>query len=402
MWQGKVLTFLLLLSVPSWTITLQDMLQRCHQEQPFETMLLLQHRKQLQCNEMEKVAAVATWPMLRFTNEASFYLVRSQSTEMLALICLTESREMNMEMWQALATNLNNMRHVRLILLLQEEHEVFSLREFLTELTDITQELGFRKVVLLSATGNAFQLQPYAKESWLSINPKSSEPIFNSFSNYQQLVARTLPDQMITRSLIYKDKKTGQQKFTGFVARLITEFARKHNITLQMQREVEIGKIIPLMLLRNMTLNGTLNLLMTLCGYEVNNELGLFSYPYDLPSWFIMVPCAREIPTARVYLLLWNWKMLMLSLISYIVFAVLDSSVICLLLRIKLDWSTLLFNERLISGVLGQAVSLKTNYTISSRVIQAQLFIVGLLPNGESLEGNRKCSSSEDSVSIAA
>ncbi|KAH8302740.1 hypothetical protein KR044_010240 [Drosophila immigrans] len=378
MWQGKVSTLLLLLGVPSWTIslTLQETLQLSYQEQPFETLLLLQHRRQLECNEMKQVAATGNWPMLRLSNEADFYLRSSQSSEMLALICLTESRTMNWEMWQALATNLNNMRQVRVLLVLQEEHPV---QQLLQELTVITQQLSFPHVVLLATSGQLFRLQPYAQQSWLRIRRNRSRPIFGSLNNFHLLVARTLPDQMSSRSLVYKDKQTGKQKFTGFVARLITEFAMKHNISLQMQREVAVGEKFPLVLLRNMTLNGTLNLPMTLCGFEVSSALGIYSYPFDMPSWFIMVPCAREISTAQVYLLLWNWKMLTLSIFSYTVFALLDTALGCLLRGNSFSWSSLLFNERMISGILGQAVSYRPNSTLSSRVIQAQLFIVGLL-----------------------
>ncbi|KAH8372411.1 hypothetical protein KR093_011389 [Drosophila rubida] len=378
MWQAEVSTLLLLLSVPSWTITLQETLQRSHNEHHFETILLLQHRNQLPCDGMEQMAAAATWPTLRLNNEANYYLRSSQSTEMLALICLDQSQQINTETWQALATNLNNMRHVRVLVLL-EEVKARALQQIQNELTEITQQLGFPHVVLLLSTGSAYQLQPYAKQPWLRIQPNSSRPIFSNLDNYHRLVARTLPDQMRARSLVYKDKKTGQLKFTGFVARLITEFATKHNITLQMEREVETGEKFPLVVLRNMTLNGTLNLPMTLCGYEVSTELGIFSYPFDMPSWFIMVPCAREIPRAQVYLLLWNWKVLTLMLISYIVFTLLDATVSCVLMGKKLAWNTLLFNERMISGILGQGAFNRSNYTTSFRVVQAQLFIVGVL-----------------------
>ncbi|KAL7732239.1 hypothetical protein ACLKA6_018477 [Drosophila palustris] len=128
-----------------------------------------------------------------------------------------------------------------------------------------------------------------------------------------------------------------------------------------------------------MSLNGTLNLPITLCGYELPSEIGIFTYPYDITSWFIMVPCAREISTAEVYVMLVNWKMLALLLISYGLFVLLDFCLTSLLMRKKFDWTNLMCNERMISGILGQPSSLWPHYTISSRMTQAQLFIVGLM-----------------------
>ncbi|XP_060651559.1 uncharacterized protein LOC132788245, partial [Drosophila nasuta] len=347
---------------------------RIRHEQPFETMLLLQHGKQLRCNEMEKVAAAATWPMLRLTNEANFYLMRSQSTEMLALICLTESREMNMEMWQALATNLNNMRHVRLLLL---QHEAQSLGQPFEELSDITQELKFPHVVLFATTGILYRLQPYASQHWLQLN--TMRHIFMKQHNYQHLVAHTLPDQITSLSLVYVDKKTQRLRMTGFVARLMQEFTRVHNITLRWQRPVIAGEELSIILLRNMTLNGTLNLPITLCGFEHDSSSGLYSYPYDIPSWFIMVPCPRQMATAQVYRVLFNWRMLSLLFGSYCIFVLLDSMLSCLLTRSKFEWTNLICNERMISGIIGQSLDIRAHSTLSSRITQAQLFIVGLM-----------------------
>lgn len=376
MWQVAVL---LLLVVPCWTLTLQETLQRSYQEQSFETILLLQHKKQLACHQMEQVMEAATWPALRFNNEANFYLRHSQSSEMLALICLTGHKEMDTEMWQALAKNLYNMRHVRLLLLQQQQQEEEEFVEQLfEELRVMTEELQFPHVLLLFvASGNAFRLQPYADRSWLTIDNITS--IFVKLQNYQRHVARTLPDQISASSMAFIDKKTGQLRLAGFVSRLIQEFTRNHNITLQLQREVVIGEELSIILLRNMSLNGTLNLPITLCGYELASEVGIFSYPYDMTSWSIMVPCAREIPTADVYVLVFNWRMLTLLLMSYALFVLLDFCLTSLLMRKNFDWTNLMCNERMISGILGQPSSLWPHYTISSRMTQAQLFIVGLM-----------------------
>ncbi|KAH8302144.1 hypothetical protein KR044_003285 [Drosophila immigrans] len=376
MWQVVVLN-VLLLAMPSWTVswTLQETLKRSHDEQPFETLLLLQHRRQLECNEMKQVAATGTYPMLRLSNEANFYLRSNQSSEMLALICLTESRTMNWEMWQALATNLNNMRQVRLLLL---QHSTQSLQQLFNELPVITRQLSFPHVVLLATSGQLYRLQPYKSEHWLQLSVWHQR-IFVAQHNYELLVAHTLPDQITSLSLVYTDKRTQQLRMTGFVARLMQEFTRVHNISLRWLRPVVAGEELSLILLRNMTQNGSLNLPITLCGFEADSALGIYSYPYDIPSWFIMVPCPRHIPTAQLFPVLFNWRMLSLLVACYGIFVLLDSSLACLLTTSQFDWTNLVCNERVISGIIGQSLEIRAHATLSSKITQAQLFVVGLV-----------------------
>lgn len=378
MWPAVVATLLLLDSTGNLALTVNELLKRSHQEQHCETLLLLRHSRQLPCSQMEQVAAAATWPVLRLSSEANFYLKSSQSTEMLALICLTGHVEMDLALWQALANNLYNMRHARLLLLLQQA-TAQPLQQQLRELANTARQLHFPHVVLLQlATGNAYQLQPYAKEHWLQLQPTSS-PIFARQYNYHRLTARTLPDQVSPRSLGYRDRKTGELRMTGFVAKLMQEFARVHNISLRWQRQVIIGHQLSIIMLRNMTLNGTLQLPITLCGYELPTKEGYYTYPFDVAEWFVIVPCAQERPTAEVYLIVCSWNMLVVLLGSYCVFALLDTCFGWLLMQQQVDWTNLVFNERMISGIIGQPCKLYAHATNSSRLAHAQLFLLSLI-----------------------
>ncbi|EDW69627.1 uncharacterized protein Ir67a [Drosophila virilis] len=306
MWPAVVPTLLLLGSTGNLALTVNELLKRSHQEQHCETLLLLRHSRQLPCSQMEQVAAAATWPVLRFSSEANFYLKSSQSTEMLALICLTSDVKMDLALWQALANNLYNMRHARLLLLLQH-----ATVQQLRALANTARQLHFPHVVLLQlGTGNAYQLQPYAKEHWLQLQPNSS-PIFARQYNYHGLTARTLPDQVSPRSLGYRDRKTGELRMTGFVAKLMQEFARVH--------------------------------------------------------------------TAEVYQIVCSWNMLVVLLGSYCVFALLDTCFGWLLMQQQVDWTNLVFNERMISGIIGQPCKLYAHATNSGRLAHAQLFLLGLI-----------------------
>lgn len=373
MWQGAVFLLVLIqLSPANCILSLKEALKQSYQEQKFETILLLHHPGQTECKELEKAAS--SWPVLRLNTQANFKLRQRHNSEMLAMICLSENWEINKELWQALAQNLYNMRHVR-VLMWQEQHNLTQFKN----LGALPQQLKFHHVVLLSATGEVYRLQPYAANNWLRIDQPGKSFIFSKTYNYNMLNSSTLPDQIASLSLIYKDKRTNKLRMTGFVARLIQEFARMHNISLHWQRPVIPGEQLSSILLRNMTLNGTLNLPITLCGYELPNELGIYSYPFDIPSWFITVPCAREVPIAKVYVLLFGPRMLALLFASYGIFVLIDSCLSFLLIKKKFDWTNLLLNERMISGILGQSSKLSTQKTISSHFTQAQLFIVGMM-----------------------
>lgn len=372
MWQGAVLLVFLQLSPASCILSLKEALDQSYQDQHFATIMLLHHPKQRECKQLQQ--AVASWPMLRFNTQANFKLKETQNTEMLAMICLSESWKINMELWQTLAQNLYNMRHIR-VLMWQEQSNLSIFKS----LAEMAQQFQFHHVVVLPSSGEAYRLQPFAAENWLRIDQQTNSSIFAKTYNFHLLNSSTLPDQIASTSLLYRDTRTNELHLTGFVARLIQEFARIHNITLYWQRPVIPGEQLSSILLRNLTLNGTLNLPITLCGYELPNELGIYSYPYDIPSWFITVPCAREVPTAQVYVLLFGPRMLALLFAFYGIFMLLDASLSFLLIKKNFDWTNLLFNERMISGIIGQSSKLSTQTTISSHFTQAQLLFVGMM-----------------------
>ncbi|XP_001984185.3 uncharacterized protein LOC6557575 [Drosophila grimshawi] len=376
-----LLLVLLLVGDLSDALTVNEALQRSYQEQHYDTVLLMRHNRQQQCSQMEEVAADTIWPVIRLSNQANFYLKRSQSTEMLAITCLTGNSEMDMEIWQALAKNLYNMRHVRLLLLLQEATAVRTdpLDQLLKSLANITFHLHFPHVVLLLPEGNAYQLHPYEEQLWLELQLNSSAPIFARQYNFHRYLAKVLPDQTPPGSLAYKDRRTGKLRITGYLAKTILAFAWAHNITLQWARPLVIGDQLSLIVLRNLTLNGTINFAMSLCGFELPNESGYYTYPIELPAWFVVLPCAREIATAEVYLRISNINIGLVLLGTYCIFVLLDTCFGWLLMKEKVDWTNFVLNERIFSGIIGQSFKLNAHSTNSARLAQAQLFLFGLI-----------------------
>ncbi|XP_022233477.2 uncharacterized protein LOC111081668 [Drosophila obscura] len=374
MWQLLVLLLLLANTAAS---ELNQILDSIYADLPFETLLMLRHSRSSQAEEPDGRWAWAwawSWPVLSFDEQVDCYLSGSYNNEMLALVWLSgDNNEMNMELWQALDRNLLNMRHVRLLLVLQTEQG-----QPLQQIAATAEPLRFLHVAVLSAKGTVYRLQPYAQQHWREIDARR-EPIFGNIRDYQGRAIVTLPDQFPPRSLVYQDPHTLELGLTGYVSKLVMEFARIYNLTIQWQRPVVPGKHMSLILLRNLTLNGTISMPISLCGYEAPSESGVFSVPYDLEKWFIMVPCAEEISTADVYGILCGKKFLGILAGFYFIFALLDTCFGCLLLQRGIDWCTLAFNERIISGMIGQSFNMSAHNMISSRVAHSQLFLLGLV-----------------------
>ncbi|XP_068149027.1 uncharacterized protein Ir67a [Drosophila tropicalis] len=276
----------------------------------------------------------------------------------------------NIELWVALDQNLQNMRHVRLMFIIQEKKQL----EFIAQMAE---EMQFLQVAAILGR-TLYRLKPFfVQNRWHIVRDGF---IYSKVNDYQGNLLLTLPDQFPPRSLVYYDKERQHLRATGYVTKLIEEFVRRYNITLRWERSIQPERQLSLILLRNMTLNRTISLPLSLCGYEAPSEMGVFSYPYDFSKWFIMVPCAQEIPTAEVYIVICSLKLLAVLIGCYFIFALLDSCFGWLLLEKKFNWSSnLWFNERLIAGMMGQSFKLNAHNMLSSRVTHALLFLLGLV-----------------------
>ncbi|KAH8364591.1 hypothetical protein KR084_008619 [Drosophila pseudotakahashii] len=355
----------LLFNNTSW---LNPILESIYRDRQYETVLLLRHSQQSNASGLERYP----WPVLSFNEQMEFYVRGSFNDEMLVLVWQTGNMQLDSELWQALDQSLLNMRKVRVLLLRRWEKRPSA------DIANTTEHLRFLHVAVVAGGNRMYRLQPYSPQRWLSVNHKQS-PIFTRVRNYYGRYILTLPDQFAPRSIVYRDRRTGELEMTGYVYKFLLEFTRIHNFTLRWQRPIKQGERLHLVLLRNMTLNGTINMPISLCGFETSSELAVFSNIYDLEDWFVMVPRAQEIPTADVYLVMVGAHFLIVLLFFYCIFTILDTCFGPLLLQKRVDWSNLILNERMISGIMGQSFNMSARHTISSRVTNATLFLLGLV-----------------------
>ncbi|XP_017006882.2 uncharacterized protein Ir67a [Drosophila takahashii] len=339
-----------------------------YRDKPHETVLLLRHSQQSNASGLERFP----WPVLNFNEQMDFYARGSFNNEMLVMIWQTGNLQLDSDLWQALDRSLLNMRKVRVLLLRKWEKSPSA------DIANTAEHLRFLHVAVIAEKNRIYRLQPFSPQRWLKVNPMQS-PIFTKVRNYNGRYIITLPDQFPPRSIVYRDRRTGELQMTGYVYKFLLEFTRIYNFTFRWQRPIKQGERLNLILLRNMTLNGTINMPISLCGFEMPSDLGIFSNIYDQEDWFIMVPRAQEIPTADVYVVMVGANFLIVLLIFYCIFTILDTCFGPLLLQKQVDWSNLILNERMISGIMGQSFNMSAGHTISSRVTNASLFLLGLV-----------------------
>ncbi|XP_017133548.1 uncharacterized protein LOC108150096 [Drosophila elegans] len=356
---------LLLFNESSW---LNPILASIYKEKHHETVLLLRHSQQSNAFGLERLS----WPVLNFNEQMDFYVKGSHNNKMLVLFWQTGNSNLDSDLWQALDRSLLNMRTVS-VLLLRKWEKVPTI-----DIANTAEHWRFLHVAVIAHGNRIFRLQPYAPQRWLEIDPEKSR-IFVKVRNYYGKDILTLPDQFPPRSIVYRNAKTGGLEMTGYVYKFLLEFSRIYNFTFRWQRPIVPGERLNLILLRNMTLNGTINMPISLCGFEASSKFGVFSNVYVMENWYIMVPRAQQIPTADVYVVVCGKNFLIVLLISYYIFTILDTCFGPLLLQKRVDWSNLVLNERMISGIVGQSFKMSARNTISSRLTNATLFLLGLV-----------------------
>ncbi|KAH8257459.1 hypothetical protein KR038_010280, partial [Drosophila bunnanda] len=367
MWPLLVPVLLLANDTSSW---LEAILARIHKDRPYATVLLLRHSS----NHLNDISGLegSSVPILNFNEQMYFPLKSSYNQEMVALIWQTGNPKFDSALWQSLDRNLLNMRKVRMLLCREWEEKPTD------ETADIAENLRFLDVAVICQGNRIFRLQPYAPQRWLKVNP-STDPIFTQIRNYYGRYIVTIPDQFSPRSIVYWHPETGKLQMTGYVYKLILEFTRIHNCTFRWAKDIVPGEQLNLFVLRNMTLNGTIDMPISLCGFEMPTKWGIFSDIYDMGVWFVMVPCAQEIRTADIYVVMVSGQFLLVLLVFYNIFNFLDTCFGVLFLRKRIDWSCLILNERMISGIIGQTFNMRARNTLSSKITNASLFLLGLV-----------------------
>ncbi|XP_046810176.1 uncharacterized protein LOC124420665 [Lucilia cuprina] len=151
----------------------------------------------------------------------------------------------------------------------------------------------------------------------------------------------TLPDQLVPRSIMYRDRK-GQIK-------------------------PEIGKIIHYSFILNMTKRGELDMPMSVNPIFTARSLRHMSYPTEVSKWMIMIPCSTRMTICDVYELMLTPQLFGVIIIFTVTFSVVHTIIEKLFYK-QMIWLNLVMCDKVIPGVLGQSFNVKKSSVLSLQI----------------------------------
>ncbi|XP_037941263.1 uncharacterized protein LOC119674208 [Teleopsis dalmanni] len=385
--------FILLGLVAAQLVPLKEQLQFEHwfkswvrliyTESKFENILILRHKPD-DCF-LENLQNILEQPKWLFSTNNTFNLKQKFNSEILAFVCL--QKKFDVLQLNPLTKILNHIRHSRLIFL---GKDFAQSQELCDPLKNFCEKHQFTNVIILFENlmkeQHFYRLTPYPVYKTVRATINNTKEIFPKFwLNFHGKVLLTLPDQVEPRSFMYMSHN-GQQKLSGYIAKLIQLFAKRYNATLQFLSPVKIGKIIHPPFMKNYTQNRSLDLPINLGGVLKFDHYHEMSYPVELSSWLIMVPTTGSLITADVYRIIMENTLIIAFVFTIFIFSVLftiiDSDLTSRTGRqIKIRLINLILNDKVVPGVLGQSYIFHTQPKLAQRFLYISIFIMGLTLN---------------------
>lgn len=211
----------------------------------------------------------------------------------------------------------------------------------------------------------------------------SSEFYPNKMDNIYGAVVRSIPDQIMPRSVVYTDSK-GRLSVTGYIAQFIRMYGKYINGTIKYPDDMVAGEVLFYRDFINWT---QMNLLDVPCSITpmVGGPTGkLMSYMYEVLSWCLMMPVEQPLTYKHFLQNYLNLYVLLGIFIMYTIFTTLLMTSQRLMIKSKnekFSWNLadILTNPQIILGHLGASFSLHPHPALSLRFIYVALFLSGLL-----------------------
>ncbi|KAH8310967.1 hypothetical protein KR044_003615 [Drosophila immigrans] len=348
-----------------------NILENLLKEKPAKTLLLLKRRHNFNCS-LEELDSVII-PTLRLDELTEIQLIGFTNSEAISVVCMSEKEDLHL--LTSLAKNLHRMRQMRIIIVLHISN--FQPKEFLDDIQYQASKFNFVSLLVLCSnllnikkSIVAYRLQPFPTPTLERVIDLNNGTIFPKVSrNFQNKTALALMNPFSPTSFAIRDKKSGNNVLSGFMDKMLIEFAKKHNINLQIS--------IP-----NVTLTDPEIMDLIINGsYDLTTHLRIFSMNIEsspiigVTNAFIVVPCGQHIDISDVYKSLRLFVIIMCCI--YTVFAIVETILEVANCRVfgqrhKFRFSTIILNLNAVRGILGQSINLFGN----RRSISMHQFII--------------------------
>lgn len=256
--------------------------------------------------------------------------------------------------------------------------ELFKIHKFLNVVVILSDFAVTRRYY-------AFKAYPTFELVLRTFNETSAALMFPlKMNNVYGAIVRTIPDQVLPRSVVYKDSM-GRVQVTGYIAQFLRMYAKYINSTLKYNEDLAPGNVLFYRDFIKWTEMDLLDIPCSITPMLAGNTTKLMSYMYEVLNWCLMMP-VEEPQTYKDFL--HEYFNLSFILIVFVMNGIFTSLLFCSQLlmksrkkRVKFYWSIadIIANAQVILGHLGSSFILQTHPSLSLRIIYVSLFVSGLL-----------------------
>lgn len=296
----------------------------------------------------------------------------------------------DMMLISALAKNLHQMRESRIIIWLDCNSSTSS--NLMGLIIEAAQQHNFRNLLVFDNVKDRiipYRLQPFPSPSVQRIeNITNERPIFpKMYSNFHGKTAVILPDLITTRSFRRNNSKTGKEELCGSSVKMVIEFTKRHNITLQYHPSYQRHQIIDPLETLMRTVRGEIDLPIRVFAQRITRIMGNIEYlpGFELDDLLIIVPCGEEMGFGDVLLYTGLKTYSLIVVGAYFMFATLETFAVASSYRMhrgrfNFSYFSLFFNLRAFCGVLGLPMRLNRHSNSNSlRQIVVVMSLLGII-----------------------
>ncbi|XP_004519279.1 uncharacterized protein LOC101460229 [Ceratitis capitata] len=363
---------------------LHNTVLRVYKEAPFETIFLLGKANGSSFNMRESTKNLEI-PLIAATDNATGEKLKTHfNSKLLAIVCLSHT-QLELTLLNVLAEYLQHRRQTRIILYFAEAAPSATVLAVLSAyLVDhyMTNVIGLYGAVNKSVTSTHYlSYQPFHHSHWrLKLLNTTSWYFPTKQQDFEGKTFLTLPGQNMPRCIIIVDS-SGVQRLSGYVGYLVNTFAEKYNVSFRFLYPVSPGEFIHLTTLLELVANGTLDLAITLvpASFKMTNSYHLLTYPLEVNSWFVMLPCPQPLQYAEIYKIVVTKQVINVLVLLMFLFSLLDTVMNCVCRRSYADYDLLniLVNENIIRGVFGLSFFIRPHSKLSLKILYTFLLMLG-------------------------
>lgn len=359
-----------------------DFIASVREEREFQTLFMIQNFERFPYDSRIDFLVKLEKPKIILQKHQEVYIKSKINSEIFAVVLVLN--EYDEKLFLNLAASIRYIRPVRVLVLAFFVKEQKKFRNLLLDFCEVNKIINLLvNFIETNVERNLiyYQLTPFPWFKWSmhSFNSNTTgKTMFYAphWLNMQGKPLYTLPDQIEPRTMIYVDR-SGQQVISGYLGKLLLQFAEMYNATLKFPFKVNPGEVIHSLKVENYTHRGILDVGMSMDFTFRNARWQGLSYPFELTNWGIMVPCSKLVHIADVFGLVLTWD-LYLTLATLTMVLSIIQTLFQYVIKSRLLWIDIFLNDKILRGVLGQSFALSYTTQVSLQLLYGVVFLIGL------------------------